>query len=430
MPRYRRLVVAVLLAASLSGGLITGREFFYTLTYFWAGLLIFSLAVALSGIYGLRLTRHTRARRAQVGRPLEERFSLRSNSPIPKLWIEVRDHSDLPGHHASIVVEALAPRRERIWVVRTLCRFRGRWTLGPVTLTAGEPFGLFQFSRRLADTRSLVVYPAALPLPHFALPVGLMPGGEALRRRTPFLTPNASTVREYAQGDALSRIHWKSTARRGRLIVKEFELDPLSDLWIFLDGYEGARAADEEVLSQLDIDLPLWAVPAQIELPPDTEEYCVTTAATLAQHFIRRGRAVGFAAYGQSREVVQADRGERQLTKLLETLAVLRAAGDLRLDQVLMLEGEQLARGTTVLVVTASPDQRWPIVARSLQRRGLRVVGMLIDPEGFGGPPGMPVTAEILRAAGIPAYLISRDDNIAAALMTSSPVQSRAGVGG
>jgi hypothetical protein len=55
---------------------------------------------------------------------------------------------------------------------------------------------------------------------------GLLSGGEALRRRTHYVTTNASGVRDYAPGDSFSRIHWRSTARRNRLIVKEFELDP------------------------------------------------------------------------------------------------------------------------------------------------------------------------------------------------------------
>ncbi len=397
-------------------GFISGRQIFFTLAYFWVGLFAFSLLAALLGIQGLRVVRHTRARRAQVGRPLEERFSLHNNSLLPKLWVEIRDFSDLPGHYASTVIEGLAGRQQRAWVIRTICRYRGKWTLGPIRVTAGEPFGLFQFSRTLPETRSMVVYPAALPLPEFALPLGTMPGGESLRRRTHFITPNAATVREYAYGDSFSRIHWKSTARRDRLMVKEFELDPLSDLWIFLDAENGAHWGELSQPQQEHIDLLPWVLSNKPELPADTEEYCVTTAATLAQHFIRLGRAVGMAAYGQSREVVQSDRGERQLTKLLETLAVLRAEGGLRLDQVLALEAEQLARGTTVILVTASPDRRWPLAAQSLQRRGLRVVAVLVDPAGFGGVRGMPFVAELLRGAGIPTYLIQYQDDIAAVL--------------
>src|SRR4030042_3015017 len=111
-------------------------------------------------------------------------------------------------------------------------------------------------------------------------PPGLLPGGEALRRRTHQVTPNAAGVREYSTGGPLNRIHERSTARRGRLIVKEFELDPLADVWIFLDAAEYVQAS----LPQPGMDTmvkDLWKQSAKIPLPPSTEEYAICTAAYL-----------------------------------------------------------------------------------------------------------------------------------------------------
>jgi uncharacterized protein (DUF58 family) len=62
-----------------------------------------------------------------------------------------------------------------------------------------------------------------------------------------------------------------------------------------------------------------------MELPPSTIEYSVTIAASLAQHFLEADRELGFLSYAEKREVVQPDRGERQLTRLLEILAVIQA---------------------------------------------------------------------------------------------------------
>ena len=81
----------------------------------------------------------------------------------------------------------------------------------------------------------MIVYPATIELPAFAQPLGQLPGGEVMRRRTHYVTTNVAGVREYAPGDSFNRIHWPLTARAGRLIVKEFELDPTADIWLFLD---------------------------------------------------------------------------------------------------------------------------------------------------------------------------------------------------
>ena len=86
----------------------------------------------------------------------------------------------------------------------------------------------------------IIVYPPTVPIHRFATPIGTLSGGEAVRRRAHFVTTNAAGVRDYQPGDSFNRIHWRSSARKDRLLVKEFELDPLADVWIFLDLSRGS----------------------------------------------------------------------------------------------------------------------------------------------------------------------------------------------
>jgi len=424
----RRLIVFGLLLACLIGALVTGRDLFYNLVYLWLAVIVIAGVWTWTAINRIRIGRHTRALRAQVGRPLEERLSVRNTSAVPKLWLEVRDFSDLPGHEASLVVDSLAAGRERVWVVRSMCRERGRFRLGPLSLTSGDPFGLFQVTRHIPQTTHIVVYPMTFDLPDFTLPLGPMPGGDALRRRTHYVTANAAGVRDYAPGDSFNRIHWKSTARRDRLIVKEFELDPLSDIWIFLDGDRDAQASlPDGQGAEPGEGTPLWVGKrAKVTLPPSTEEYAVSVAATLAQYFVRHDRTVGLLTYGRGREIVQPDRGERQLTKMLETLAVFRAEGRVHLGDALSIESQQLPRWSTLIIVTSATDTEWVLAAQSLKRHGLRVVAVVVDPASFGGYAHAGVV-ETLWAAGIPAFRVKNGDDIAAALSYGSWTTQRFG---
>jgi uncharacterized protein (DUF58 family) len=424
----RRLIVFGLLLACLIGALVTGRDLFYNLVYLWVAVIVIAGVWTWTAINSIRIGRHTRALRAQVGRPLEERLSVRNTSRVPKLWLEVRDHSDLPGHEASLVVDSLAPGRERVWVVRSLCRERGRFRLGPLSLTSGDPFGLFQVTRHLPQTTNIVVYPMTFDLPDFTLPLGPMPGGDALRRRTHYVTANASGVRDYSPGDSFNRIHWRSTARRDRLIVKEFELDPLSDIWIFLDGDKGVQARLEPAYPVgTQPPAPLWVGSREkVTLPASSEEYAVSVSATLAQYFIRHDRTVGLITYGRGREIVQPDRSERQLTKMLETLAVFRAEGRVSLSDALSIESQQLPRWSTLIVVTSASDTEWVLAAQSLKRHGLRVVAVVIEASSFGGYTQAGVV-EALWAAGIPAFRIKNGDDIVGALSYGSWTTQRFG---
>jgi uncharacterized protein (DUF58 family) len=416
----KRAWLFILIAiACLVLGLITGRELFYNIVYLAVLLLISSLIWTWISVNTVRLSRRTRSRRSSVGKIAEESLSVTNTGFLPKVWLEVYDHSELPSHHVSQVMNALAPKRSRHWAVRTVCRRRGQFALGPMTISCGDPLGLFQLKRELHATSSIVVYPAVLPVPSFVPPLGQLPGGDAVRQRTHYITTNVSGVRDYEPGDSFSRIHWRSTARTGRLIVKEFELDPTADIWLFPDMHENAQHSLP--FTDEDLEDPWIAILAgrsrkEIELDPATEEYTVTITASIAQHFVHRDRAVGMMSYGQTREVLQPDRGHRQLTKILETLAMTRAEGEIPLTQVLLSEGERLGRGVTLVVITPSLDPSWVAAARDLTRRGVRLVAIVVDPTSFGGAGEVGDILAELQISRIPAYLVHNGDDLTAAL--------------
>ena len=120
--------------------------------------------------------------------------------------------------------------------------------------------------------------------------------------------------------------------------------------------------------------------------------------------------------YGHMREVLQPDRGHRQLTKILETLAMMRAEGEVPLTQVLLSEGERLGRGVTLVVITPSLDRTWVAASRDLTRRGVQIVAIVVDPESFGGQGRAEEVVTELQMSRVPAYLVRNGDDLASAL--------------
>lgn len=400
MSRYR--VLLLLLAITVGGAVSSGRPLWWSIAGALAALIAVSLAWAFLSLAGLRLQRHTLTRVAQAGQLLDEEFILSNLSLVPKLWVEVRDESTLPGHAASRVTGIIGARSWRGWRVTTLCRERGRFNLGPVTALSGDPLGVFQMQRRLAATSAILVYPATFDFPQFPLPGGYLPGGDARHRRTHDVTTNAAGVRDYMAGDGINRIHWPISVKRQRLIVKEFELDPMSDLWVVIDMQRAAHVAA--------------AGPSDSILPPSTEEYAVSMAASVARHFLQQDRAIGLIAYGQHREVVACDRGERQYTKIMEVLSVIQAQGEVPFHRVLRAETASLARGSTLIAISPSFDAAWAITAQHIVRSGLRVVAILIDAESFGGPAGSAPMIGALAEAGAVTRLLRLGDQLPAVL--------------
>jgi len=409
----RRNAVYALLILCLLTGLFTGRAFFFNLAYLFGGLLFVSYVWAWLSVRWISISRKTRARRAQVGRNLDEAFIVRNRSLLPKLWLEVRDHSDLPGHHASHVVPALGSRSSYRWYVETPCLIRGEFQLGPITLISGDPFGLFLSPRRLAATSRVIVYPQTVPISHVELPLGQLSGGDAQRRRAHFVTTNAAGVREYAYGDSFNRIHWATSARRDKLMVKEFEIDPLVDIWLFVD-FSAASLVEDPALQRAGRNQTI--VPIGQGIPPSTEEYNVVIAASLAKFFIDSERALGFAAYTPAREIHQPERGNRQMSRILQSLAVARSSAPHSLGQMLSLETPYFTRGTTLLIITSSLDPNWVAEAQILSRRGIRPMCVLTDPQTFGGLYPSEQLRGMLRLAKIPTLVVRKNDDLSAAL--------------
>ncbi len=419
MVYWRR--IAVLVVVTLIAWLIalnTGRRLPLQFAYVLTSLLVAAFVIAWSGVRGLAFTRVTPVRHTQVGHILEEHLSITNRWWLPKLWIEVMDFSTFPGHRVSHVVPTLRGGRTYRWHVRTLATRRGVFRLGPMRVTSGDPFGLFLFRRDLPHHTSVVVFPYVAPLPYFPLPEGRLTGGEVAHRRTHQVTTNVAGVREYMPGDSLNRIHWRTTARVRRLMSKEFELDPLADVWLVLDMhrdvYGGVERNTEDVVPVLMVNRK------DIMLPPHGAEYAVSVTATLGNHMLRHDRALGLVCHAQQRWIIPSDRGERQRDRLLETLALVEPEGRLPLSHVLLIELPLFGRHSTIVVVTGDWTAHWVPPLIELKRRGVVPIVILIDNSTFADLPAPDVAISHLARHNVHTFVVHKGDSLTRAL--SHPV--------
>jgi uncharacterized protein (DUF58 family) len=154
----------------------------------------------------------------------------------------------------------------------------------------------------------------------------------------------------------------------------------------------------------------------RLRLEPTTEEYSIATAASLAAHFIEQGRSVGLIAWGQHKVTLPADRGGRQLVKILRALAVLRSEGTHSLAEVLTAESRQFSRQDTLVVVTPALHGKWLDALQLQMYKGLTSVVVLVEPATFGGTGNALMTVGALSAMDVTSYVIKRDDAIDASL--------------
>ncbi|GAB4483683.1 MAG: DUF58 domain-containing protein [Anaerolineales bacterium] len=406
----RSLVLIMLLLGAL-GAAFTGAALYTRLAYLALLLLAVSWLWTFFSLRGLRVQRRARSLRASVGDIFEETFEIENAAVLPRLWLEIQNLSSLPGAAGSRLLTGLGARQQRNYLARTWLTRRGAYPLGPTRLRSGDTFGLFSVQRNFPAADSLLVLPLILPVADFPSPAGLLPGGRMLHQKAAEITPHASGLREYAAGDPLKRIHWPSTARRGKLMVKEFENDPQAEVWLMLDAQARWQAEQADDTPKIWQDWMFSRRP-EISLPPSTLEYSVSLTASLAHLFIRQRRAAGLVSEAPVFTVLRAERGQRQEEKILETLAFVRGEGRLPLLGLVEAQAAQISPGASAVLITPCGDESLLLAVETLLRRGIHPLVLHLMAQSFGGPPGGEQIFDRLLARGVPALKIARGDNL------------------
>ena len=381
-PRSRIPVVLAVLLILLQ--LVSPHRVWVILLCGVGGMTLAAYWWARSLAQSVRVTRSLRYTWAQVGDLLEERFALHNQGMWPVLWAEVDDVSTLPDYPSGRVVAASGGQTYG-WRVSTVCRRRGLFTLGPWTMRAQDPFGLFSVTQSYEQLCSLLIVPPVVELPSVILPRGVATGRAVARQPALEVTLNVSTTRPYTSSDPLRRIHWPSSAHHNALMSKAFDAEVSGDLWIVLDLDAGVQAGEGE---------------------ESTEEYGVILAASLADRMLRQNRAVGLVAYGAREAYLVPDRGGGQLWRVLRSLALVQAGERCPLAKVFTEMRAVMGQRTTVAVITPSGDPTWVEALWPLLRRGVAPTAILLDPASFGGDGDLSVVRSMLAGLGIPAHII------------------------
>lgn len=354
----RRLGVLATILLVVLAAVLTGSLEIYFLLYL--GLIVVGLAYLLArrGLTNLEAGSWLDRQHASVGDTLTVTYTLRSDARLPKPWLEAHSPSTLPLPIPGRVI-SLGPRMSRTWAARVPLTQRGQYRVDPMVVRTGDPFGLFESVASVGSGAALTVYPPVQPLPGWTLPPAAIEGAATRAEHGPHLTPLVTSVRPYTPGDAFNRIHWRSSARHQELQVKEFDVEPSADLFLFVDLERRVHTGSG---------------------PTATIETSVNAAAALAAHALTDARGVGMEAIGLRRAVIAADRGARQQHKILSLLAVAQADGSAPLAEMLIEGTVHIRRGTVALVVTPSLDRSWVATLAAVRSAGVAPIACIVDP--------------------------------------------------
>jgi uncharacterized protein (DUF58 family) len=353
----------------------------------WIGLLAVITFSWISCRYSLNeiyVNRFSRKKFLEIGYIFDERLEIRNNSKIPKFWIEINDQSELLGKISSRVITGLGANRVNIFQSTVILNKRGFFLLGPTELISSDPFGFFTSTKIFPSKNNLIVFPKISKLNRFPLLPADMTGGASLLLQTTHPTPQAAGVREYSPGDPLSRVHWPTTVRRDKLMVKEFDEDSQSSVWLLLDAQKGKYVRqNEKIEPAYDRNYVSTGKTKEVVLPRDSFEYAVSIAASIAKYFLEKNLTVGFASAGARAVILPPEKGLRQLNKILESLAVVQDVGSTPFELLVEKQSKNISKGSALIFISPYQSQTYENFMETLRRRGFHVLKVVLDNNSF-----------------------------------------------
>jgi hypothetical protein len=258
------------------------------------------------------------------------------------------------GTRPRFVLQGIARQWKRRVSYQVRSDVRGRFEIGPLTIRIADPFGLIELRRVVPGIAPLVVTPRTVVLPRIPVMGGWSGSGE--HRPQAFAAGSAEdvSVREYRRGDELRRVHWRSSARVGELMVRREEQPWEARATVLLDNR--MRAHRGQGLGS-------------------SFEFAVVAAASLVLHLDQHGYAV---------RLVLADGtgSDETSTAVLERLALVTTTQKPVFD--VGWTGDQ-TRGCLVVAVLGGVEQVDTVALRQIRHDSGTALAMVLDIDQWAG---------------------------------------------
>jgi uncharacterized protein (DUF58 family) len=325
--------------------------------------------------YRLGLVRSVTPTLVAAGQQARVNLDLTNDGRMPTGLLLLEDQIPyVLGTRPRFVVDRMGPRWRRSVGYLVRSDVRGKFTIGPMKVRLSDPFGMVELDRTFSSTSSLVVTPKVYSLP--VVPLSGAWTGSGDNRPRAFASGSAEdvTVREYRRGDDLRRVHWRSSAHSGQLMVRREEQPWQSRATLFLDNRKIAHRG----------------IGAASSL-----EHAVSIAASIGVHLVQRGFSVRLVtAAGEEIAPEWHEHGAHlaETRPLLESLAVVTEVAHPHLDSKWLQDGGHSGLLIGVLGSVADHDRS---AFTRMRHSGSAALAVALDVSAWGrgglaGPDPLP----------------------------------------
>lgn len=243
------------------------------------------------------------------------------------------------------------------------CLQRGKYKIGPFSVYFFDPLNIFFLKKTYNVFSEVYVYPRTAGIKNFpSLSKGTLPWFGIETARTSGDEDEFYGIRDYKQGDQVKRIHWVSSARKNRLIVKQFQ------------QHKFLRAT---LLFNLENDVNLG------EGKENISEYIIRIAASVSKYLIGAGVSLEVIAHTEELVHIPSNRGSEHLEEILKFLTIAQAESRVSLAEVIEETARSIANDSTLIVIMKDKDWEHLSTILSLDKRNVSLVPLILISSTF-----------------------------------------------
>lgn len=335
------VVYLVMMIVMLMGALLGRSNLLMLVFALMVGPFIINGWTAFTMLRGCRLSRRT-PRRAMAGETFSVEFQLANRWRWLTAWMmRAEDRISGPGEalRARVLFARVEPGQEQLAAYQLALSKRGRYQFGPGEVTSQFPMGLIARSRTFPETASMLIYPRIGRLNPRAFRIDQMATELVVQpqSRSGLFNDEFHHLREYRPGDNPRSIHWRSSAKRNALIVREFHQNREHDLAVLIDLWDGPAAPIDQ---------------------PERVELALSIAATLCRDQTQRSResTLHIACAGSEAWERKCPATTPGLEVVLDYLATATAGPALQAGALLQAILASVSTTTRLVVVTTRRD--------------------------------------------------------------------------
>lgn len=305
--------------------------------------------------------------------------------PVPEIEVIDRTSEKVMQEEGNIILSSISPTGREIITTNVEAKYRGMHFIGPVDIEVSDALGIFKYKKRAYSETIIKIYPRVYDLLCFNLKSMQAYGTVTTKQKTYEDNTSVSDIRKYYPGDSIKKVHWKVSAKKGSIFVKNYEMTGSALTYLFLDFKKDSFIGVNTI---------------------ELEERAVEASAAIVSYMLKNSVPVEMFV-NSSMPYSCRGRELKEISKFLDILCEIKPHGSKRMVEVLEKRVRLINRGSSIIIITGEITEEDSLSYCQIKKIGYDIILIYVSDSIIDER-----VDKILLNGGIPRFDINSQSDI------------------